>query len=354
VAHRESALLDPRRRAQPTLGLTVYACEPDEAAVFDELCPRFGVVPTLTSDAVSAARPVLVPGNRCISVGHKSEVAAPELRALRDAGVEYISTRSIGLDHIDVRAADRLGITVDNVTYAPDGVAEYTLMLILMSIRNVMGIVRSAERHDFRLSGVRGRDLRDMTVGVVGLGRIGTAVVHRLHGFGCRVLACGNPPAEPVAAEFVALDELLRESDVVTLHLPLTAHTRHIIGGRQLATMKHGAFLVNTGRGALVDTGALVAALEAGHLGGVAVDVLEGEEGIFYADHTARPVDHHWLLRLQQMPNAIVTPHTAYYTRRALQDTVERTLINCLRFERNRTNAETEDRDLVRGLLGRA
>jgi len=145
----------------------------------------------------------------------------------------------------------------------------------------------------------------------------------------------------------------VRESDVVTLHLPLNADTHHVIGHKQIAMMRQGAFLINTGRGALVDTDALIVALESGRLGGAALDVLEGEEGLFYVDCTTRPVDNQFLLRLKQLPNAIVTPHTAYYTERALYDTVERTLMNCLRFERNRTNDKTQDRDLVRGLLGR-
>ena len=180
------------------------------------------------------------------------------LRALRDVGVEHLSTRSIGLDHIDVRAADELGITVENVVYAPDGVADFTLMLILMAIRNVQEVVSAADRHDFRLAHARGRDLRDLTVGVVGVGNIGTAVIRRLQGFGCRVLACTNSRDVSTAAEFVALPRLLAESDIVTLHLPLTADTHHVIGREQIAAMKPGAFLVNTGRGALVDTDALV------------------------------------------------------------------------------------------------
>jgi D-specific alpha-keto acid dehydrogenase len=334
------------------LGLTVYGCEQDEADLFNELCPRFGVVPTLTSDAASEASVISVPGNRCITVGHKAEITGPTLRALHETGVEYITTRSIGFDHIDLRAACNLGITVENVVYAPDGVADYTLMLILMAIRNATEIVSAAEKHDFRLGSARGKDLRDMTVGVLGAGHIGNAVIRRLQGFGCRVLAYSN--RRTAAADFVSLDELLLESDVVTLHLPLNADTRHVIGRKQLAMMKQGAFLVNTGRGALVDTGALVVALESGRLGGAALDVLEGEEGLFYVDCSTRPVDNRFLLRLQQLPNAIVTPHTAYYTERALYDTVEGTLINCLRFERNRTHDEAQDRDLVRGLLGRA
>jgi D-specific alpha-keto acid dehydrogenase len=316
-------------------GITVYGCEPDEAGVFDELSPRFGVVPTITRDAASDASVVGVPGNRCISVGHKSEISSTTLCALHHAGVEHISTRSIGVNHIDLQAAARLGITVENATYAPDGVADYTLMLILMAIRNAKETVTAAHGCDFRLRSARGRELRDLTVGIVGAGRIGTAVIRRLHGFGCRVLASSRG-GQDAAAELVPLDELLRESDVVTLHVALNAETHHLIGRREIAAMKPGASLVNTGRGALVDTDALVAALEDGRLGGAALDVLEGEGGLFYSDCTNRPIDHGLLLRLQRLPNVVITPHTAYYTRGALYDTVEQTLIKCVTFERRR------------------
>jgi D-specific alpha-keto acid dehydrogenase len=318
------------------LGLTVYGCEQDEADLFHELCPCFGVVPTITSAAVSETSVISVPGNRCISVGHKAEISGRLLRALKEAGVEYISTRSIGFDHIDLDAAESLGITVENVVYAPDGVADYTLMLILMAIRNAKEVVSSANKHDFRLGSVRGKDLRDLTVGVLGVGHIGRAVITRLRGFGCRVLAYNNDRKAAVAADFVSLDALLLESDVVTLHMPLNTDTHHFIGREQLETMKQGASLINTGRGALVDTDALIVALESGKLGGAALDVLEGEEGIFYFDRTTTPVDNQFLLRLQQLPNAIVTPHTAYYTGRALHDTIEKTLMNCLSFEGSR------------------
>lgn len=318
-----------------TLGLTVYGCEQDEADLFHELCPRFGVVPTITSDAVSESSVISVSGNRCISVGHKSEISRTTLRALNEAGVEHISTRSIGVNHIDLHAATRLGITVENVAYAPDGVADYTLMLILMAIRNAKETVSSANECDFRLRSVRGKELRDLTVGVAGVGNIGNAVVTRLQGFGCRVLAF-NDRGQDAAAEFVPLDELLLESDVVTLHLPLNAETHHLIGRREIETMKQGAYLVNTGRGALVDTDALVVALEDGRLGGAALDVLEGEEGLFYFDCTKRPIDNRLLLRLQRLPNVVITPHTAYYTQRALYDTVEQTLVKCIEFENSR------------------
>ncbi|MCU1366828.1 MAG: D-lactate dehydrogenase VanH [Ilumatobacteraceae bacterium] len=332
------------------LRLTVFGCERDEAELFSEVAPRFGVVPTLVeADPSHAGRAA---GSRCVSVGHRSDVSARTLRALHDAGVEHISTRSIGLDHIDLRAAHALGMTVENVSYAPDGVADYTLMLILMSIRDATRTTTAARNLDFRLAAARSRDLRDMTVGVLGVGSIGSAVIRRLSAFGCRVLANNGGRIAHAAAEFTSLDELLVESDIVTLHLPLNDETHHIIGRAQLEMMKHDALLINTGRGALVDTSALVAALERGHLGGAALDVVEGEDAFFYADHSGRPAEDELLVRLLKLSNVIVTPHTAYFTQRALRDTVAGTLVKCVRFERSRTNdEEAEDRDLVRGLL---
>lgn len=317
-----------QRVDQKETGITVFGCEKDEADVFAEIAPRFGIVPTMTSAPVAECGAMPAIGNRCVSVGHKSKISKANLIALRKAGVQYISTRSIGFDHIDTEAARKMGLTIGNVMYSPDGVADYTLMLILMAIRNAKTIVTCAEKHDFRLDTVRGKELREMTVGVVGAGRIGRAVIERLRGFGCRVLTYGHRQNPAL------LCGLLRESDIVTLHTPLNADTHYMIGGEQLETMKRGAYLINTGRGALVDTGALVKALEEGKLGGAALDVLEGEEGLFYFDWSQKAIDHAYLLRLQKMPNVIITPHTAYYTGRALYDTVETTIRNCLDFER--------------------
>jgi D-specific alpha-keto acid dehydrogenase len=313
------------------VGITVYGCEQDEAAVFGELAPRLGVVPTITAAAVCEETVGLADGNRCISIGHKRRVSDATLRALADAGVRYISTRSVGCNHIDVGCAEAVGIRVETVAYSPDSVADYTLMLMLMALRHAMPIIRRAEAHDYRLHEVRGRELRDLTVGVIGTGRIGSAVIDRLRGFGCDVLAHDARPT--VAAGHVALAELLERSDVVTLHTPLTAETHHLLDRHQLARMKRGAVIVNTGRGALLDTEALVAALERGRLGGAALDVLEGEERIFYADCREQPIENEWLLRLQRLPNVLISPHTAYHTDHALRDTVENSIINCLRFE---------------------
>ena len=313
------------------LGITVYGCGEDEAGLFHELAPRHGVVATVTRAPVSEATAALAAGNRCISVGHKSPVTSSTLLALRRAGVEYISTRSIGDDHIDVEYARSIGIRVENVAYSPDSVADYTLMLILMALRNAASVVRRAAEHDYRLHDVPGRELRDLTVGVVGTGRIGAAVVDRLRGFGARTLAHDMHPT--VATDYVSLEELLRRSDVVTLHVPLDSTTHHLIDRQRIQQMKRGALVVNTARGALLDTDAVVRALESGRLGGAALDVLEGEDGIFYTDCRSAPLRSDTLQRLQRLPQVLISPHTAYYTDHALRDAVAASLVSCLRFE---------------------
>ena len=318
-------------------GITIYGCARDETALFHELAPRFGVLPTITEAAVNEANVELALGDRCISVDHKAPVTNPTLRALSRAGVRYLSTRSIGNNHVDVRFAESVGICVEGVTYSPDSVADYTLMLMLMAVRHAKSVICRAGIHDYRLHDVRGRELRDLTVGVIGTGRIGIAVLDRLRGFGCRVLTHDSRPQS--FTEHVPLEELLQQSDMVTLHTPLTADTHHLLDRRRIELMKHGAVVVNTGRGALIDTEALVSALENRSLGGAALDVVEGEEGVFYSDFRNRPVVSTSLLRLQAMPNVLISPHTAYYTDHAVTDMVENTLINCLNFEKRSLRA---------------
>lgn len=314
------------------LSLTVYGCELDESVVFRERAPYFGITPVITAAPVLPATVRLAAGSRSISVGHKTPIAHAELTALGEAGVQYISTRSAGFDHIDVEFARDIGITVENVAYSPDSVADYTLMLMLMAVRHAKSVLRRVDAHDYRLADARGRELRDLTVGIVGTGRIGTAVIERLRAFGCRILSYdGRRTAD---AEYVELDDLLRASDIVSLHVPLDASTHHLLDAARLALLKPTAYVVNTGRGALIDSTALLAALTDGTLGGAALDVVEGEEGVFYADRRTAPVTDDTLLRLHALPNVLLTPHTAFFTDHALTDTVVNSLINCLRFEK--------------------
>jgi D-specific alpha-keto acid dehydrogenase len=330
AARRTRSLASSSLSALATVGITVYGCEPDEAALFRDMAPRLGVVPTITEAAVSEGNIGLAFGNRCISIGHKTHVTNSTLLALSEAGVRYISTRSVGCNHIDVNYAQSVGISVGTVAYSPDSVADYTLMLMLMVVRHAKAVIKRADVHDYRLNDVRGRELRDLTIGVIGTGRIGGAVIDRLRGFGCRTLAYDTRPK--ISADYVALGALIERSDIVTLHTPLTAETHHLLDRHRIDRMKRGAVIVNTGRGALIDTEVLVSALESGALGGAALDVLEGEEGIFYADCSDKRIESQLLLRLHKLPNVLVSPHTAYYTDHALRDTVEHSLTNCLSF----------------------
>src|SRR4051812_44217902 len=177
AARRRRSPASSTSSAGPTTGITIYGCGQDEAVLFRALAPRFGVVPIITDAPVCEENVGLASASRCISVGHKTAVTNATLLALSRAGVKYVSTRSVGCNHIDVRFAESVGIAVGTVAYSPDSVADYTLMLMLMAVRQAKAMMRRAEAHDYRLGDERARELRDLTVGVIGTGRIGVAVI---------------------------------------------------------------------------------------------------------------------------------------------------------------------------------
>jgi D-specific alpha-keto acid dehydrogenase len=306
--------------------ISVFGCAKDERQLFERYAARYGVKICCVDDPLRHENACEIPPESAISVNHKAPVDARLIRTLKGRGVTYLSTRSVGLDHIDLKAAELAGICVENVAYSPESVAEYTIMLMLMAIRNAGSILRRVSSCDFRLEEKRAPELRDMTVGVVGTGRIGKAVIRRLSGFGCRILAYDPHPT--ASAAYVALDELLRQSDLTTLHLPLDPGTRHLLDRARIARMPRGAILVNTARGGLVDVAALADALECGGIACAALDVVEGEEGWFYRDCSALAPPP--FARLLALKNAIITPHTAFYTEHALDDIVRNTVRNFL------------------------
>lgn len=316
-----------------TIGITIYECEPNEAEAFDLFAPKMGFECVTTNAGISGDNLHLVGANKFVSIGHKTKVSTHVLETLSKMGVKCVVTRSVGLDHIDVKMASDLGITVYNTEYSPDSVADFTVMLILMAVRSMDSVVYSSKKCDFRLSNVRGNVLRDLTVGLIGTGHIGKAVYERLQGFGCRIIV--TDINKNIDAEYVDLDELLTTSDIISLHIPLNEHTYHYICAKQISQMKEGAFIINAGRGGLIDTQSLIDGLETGKLGGAALDVLEGEEEIYYQDFSDRELPNAMLTKLLNMENVVITPHTAYYTHQALRDTTRKTLENCLEFERN-------------------
>ncbi len=316
------------------MNLTIFGCDAEEAKRFGERAGDYGIVPIFVEAPLSIYNARFVANSPCISVNHKSVVTAAMLKLLQRRGVKYISTRSIGLDHIDLEMAEQLGIEVQPLCYSPDSVADFTLMLMLMQLRNAPSLLRRAARQDFRLEAVRGREMRDLTVGIIGTGRIGQAVIQRLGNFGCRIFAYDCKLHHATAnVPYVQLEYLLQQCDIISLHMPLTAETTHFLNPERIGLIKEGSILINTSRGGLIDTTALVQALESGKLAGAALDVLEGEEGIFYHDCAGREVHHPLLKRLQELPNVSITPHTAFYTEHALCDVVENTLANCWNYQ---------------------
>jgi D-specific alpha-keto acid dehydrogenase len=315
------------------MNITVFDCGRDERDLFYRRAESYGVHLNAVDKPVSAGNARLARGSRCVSVNHRDRLCESVLWELKSAGVELVTTRSVGVDHIDLSAADRLGITVENIVYSPDSVADYTMMLILMTIRNAGDILDRAGNRDFSLPYTRSPDLRDMTAGVIGAGRVGQGVITRLRSFGCRILTCEN--GRGTGTVCLPFDKLTGQCDILTFHLPLTAQTRHILNRKNIRNVKDGAYIVNTGRGGLIETEALLDALERKKIGGAALDVVEGEEDIFYRNHRNKKIENKTFLRLCEMPNVIITPHTAFYTRRALIDTVENTILKCLEYERS-------------------
>lgn len=258
---------------------------------------------------------------------------AAVLERLHEGGARFIALRSAGFNHVDLTAAARLQLPVARVpAYSPYAVAEHAVGLILALNRRLPRAVARTREGDFSLHGLLGFDLHGKTVGVIGTGMIGRVFSRIMAGFGMRVLAYdpGTPAADLLAlgAQYVPLDTLLAEADVVSLHCPLLPSTHHLIDEAAIAKMKRGAMLINTSRGGLVESNALIGALKSGQLGHLGLDVYEEEGGLFFEDHSNRPLQDDVLARLLMFPNVIVTAHQAFFTREAMDEIARTTLAN--------------------------
>ena len=307
-----------------------YSYRPDEEGFFSRFAKQYGIKLATCRDNIGLENADLAKGCECVSI-LTTKVPASLVDKLYENGVRLISTRTIGYDHIDLERCKEIGMRVANVSYAPESVADYSIMLMLMAARRVKHIMDRFAVQDFSLTGVRGRTLGDLTVGVVGTGRIGQTVVEHLSGFGCRIL-CSDMVENDVCrrfATYVDVQTLLEACDVISLHAPLSDETFHLIGRESIARMKDGVILVNTARGALIDTMALVEGLERGKVGAAALDVIEDETLLYYTERKYEPLDNRGLALLRSFPNVILTPHTAFYTDRVVSDMVENSLLSC-------------------------
>ncbi|XXF77825.1 2-hydroxyacid dehydrogenase [Myxococcaceae bacterium GXIMD 01537] len=267
------------------------------------------------------------------------KVDARVLEVLREGGVKLIALRSAGYNHVDLAAAARLGFKVTRVPeYSPYAVAEHAVALVLALNRRIHQAYARVRDWNFSLEGLVGFDLHGKTVGLVGTGRIGRAAARIFRGFGCRVLCYDAFPDNSLELElgvrYVPLETLYSESDVISLHVPLTPETHHLVDATSLAKMKRGVLLINTGRGALIDSRALIGALKVGHVGAAGLDVYEEEEGIFFKDLSGDVLQDDTLARLLTFHNVIVTSHQAFLTREALANIADTTLESVQAFER--------------------
>jgi D-lactate dehydrogenase len=258
------------------------------------------------------------------------------LRILHDGGTTLLALRSAGFNHVDLAAADALGFTVVRVpAYSPHAVAEHALALVLALNRRIFRAYNRVREGNFSLEGLLGFDLHGKTVGVVGTGKIGLIFARIVHGLGCRVLAFDPYPQEdaPSYVEYVPRARLFAESDVISLHCPLTPETHHLIDDDALDQMKDGVMIVNTSRGALVDTRAVIEALKRGRVGHLALDVYEEEEDLFFQDLSDRVIRDDVFSRLLTFPNVLITGHQGFFTEEAVTSIAETTLANITAFE---------------------
>lgn len=319
--------------------ILAYSHRSDETEYFKEFSEKYNIEIVLCEDEPSVENAELAKGFDCISI-ITTMINAELVEKFCEVGVKFISTRTVGYDHIDLKKAKELGVHVGNATYSPNSVADYTIMLILMSIRKVKLIMERSNVQDYSLKGVQGKELPNLTVGVIGTGRIGQTVIKHLSGFGCRLLVHDIYEAENVKlyAKYVKLDTLLKESDVITLHMPATNDNYHMINKDSIKQMKDGVFIINTARGSLINTNDLIDGLENKKIGGVALDVIEHEANIYYNDLKGEMLNNKDLAILKSFPNVIVTPHTAFYTNQAVSDMIENSIKSCVLFKENKEN----------------
>jgi len=279
----------------------------------------------------------LAPAAGAVCAFVNDRIGALAVEALAKQGVRLIALRCAGVNNVDINAAVAAGIQVARVpAYSPQAVAEHAVALIMSLNRKTHRAHARVREGNFSLDGLLGFDLKDKTVGIIGVGRIGLALARILSGFGCHILA--HDPVEIAELEdlggrYVSLDELFGSADIISLHCPLTMHTRHLIDGPAIAKMKPGVMLVNTSRGAVLDTKAIIRGLKEGTIGYLGLDVYEEEDSLFFEDMSNRLLLDDVFARLLTFPNVLITGHQGFFTKEAMAAIAETTIENISAFE---------------------
>ncbi len=304
--------------------LCVYEVREDEKEMLNLLREKYGVDLIETEEELNVETAALAKGCAGVSTLGQSQINRAVLQKLVDMDIRAYSCRCIGVNHIDLDSARELGVKVSNASYSPCGVADYTVMLMLMLLRKYKPALWRQQVNDYSLGGLMGRELRGRTVGVIGTGRIGYTVMKNLSGFGCKIL-CNDLHENPEAVKlgsYTDLDTIYRTCDIITLHTPLLDSTWHMINERTIGKMKKDVLLINCARGELMDIEAVTHAIENEQIGGVALDVFEKENGIYHHDRRDDILKNREMAYLRQFPNVIMTQHMAFYTKEAVESMV--------------------------------
>ncbi|WP_445503514.1 2-hydroxyacid dehydrogenase [Microvirga sp. G4-2] len=318
--------------------IVVFSTKPYDRRFLDAAGAGSGHRLTYFEAKLSVETCDLAAGADAVCAFVNDDVNADVLASLSAKGIKLIALRSAGFNNVDLAAAKVLDITVARVpAYSPHAVAEHTLALILGLNRKTHRAYNRVREGNFALEGLLGFDLAGKTAGVVGTGKIGEIVCKILVGFGCKVIAHDlqpNPACLDIGVTYVSTDELFATSDIITLHCPLTPATHHLINKASLARMKPGVMLINTSRGAVIDTRAVLKGLKEGIIGNLGLDVYEEEADLFFEDLSDRFINDDVFARLLTFPNVLITGHQAFFTKEALANIAETTIANVTAFEK--------------------
>lgn len=311
----------------------IYSCRADEHVLYEEYALKFGMEFGFCKEQPTLENCELAKGYEVISVVG-TKISDDLLKKFADNGLKCITARCIGVDHINIAYAKELGIRVSNITYSPNAVADYAILLMLMCLRKEKYILEHYKVNDYTLAQNCGRELRDMTVGIVGAGRIGRTVMKEISGFGCKMLVSDRHQMEEVKeyAEYVEYEELLKQSDIISFHAPGTADTYHMLNMDNVTLLKKNCIIINTSRGSNIDTKALIYGLEQGIIAAAGLDVIDNEPTVYNIDHKDKLLLDHDVAVLESYSNVVITPHTAFYTDHAVRDMIEHSLENAIAF----------------------
>ncbi|MGI0118429.1 2-hydroxyacid dehydrogenase [Zooshikella sp. RANM57] len=316
--------------------LAIFNARPYDEAFFINCNNKIGLDLHFFEARMSLETYKLAEGFPAICVFVNDILDADVLQGLNEVGTKFIALRCAGYNNVDLTHAKELGIRVARVpAYSPESVAEYTIGLMLTLNRKIHRAYNRVKENNFDLDGFMGFDFHNRTVGVVGTGRIGFAVIRILHGIGCKILAYDiqpNPDCLALGVEYVELPELFKASDVITLHCPHTDENHHLINADSLKLMKDGVMIINTSRGGLIDTNAVVEGLKTRKVSNLGLDVYEYERPLLYQDHSNEVLLDDMFSRLLTFPNVIITGHQGFFTHDALESIAHITLENVHRF----------------------